>query len=329
MATNTDATFPTPHGLEPGAGALVAYLEVGFGPESRGRRQAPPDLPRTSCDPGSEPPGWWSETGPTPMACLPQLLGAPFALVLSGVTRRERPAGLARNRRWWRRTWRRSSRARLGRLRSADLPLRCELLQAARTTSGYMVHGTRRQVQEVPGSRRRLPGGGPGQGRGVPPGAGQGRRHHPEADPGRRRRARRGQSQGHRADRRLHPQGDQLTAGPDWPRQPGGPGGPRPPHDRPGRPQVRPAGFGRAGPGRADVAPAESVSPAEGVAAAKKAAPAKKAGRRPKKAAPAEEGRAGEEGQRRPRRPRRPKKTAAAKKAAPTKKAAAEDGHVG
>ena len=31
VATNTDATFPTPHGLEPGAGALVAYLEVGSG----------------------------------------------------------------------------------------------------------------------------------------------------------------------------------------------------------------------------------------------------------------------------------------------------------
>lgn len=31
VATNTDATFPTPNGLEPGAGALVAYLEVGSG----------------------------------------------------------------------------------------------------------------------------------------------------------------------------------------------------------------------------------------------------------------------------------------------------------
>lgn len=31
IATNTDATFPTPHGLEPGAGALVAYLEVASG----------------------------------------------------------------------------------------------------------------------------------------------------------------------------------------------------------------------------------------------------------------------------------------------------------
>ena len=31
MATNNDATFPTPHGLEPGAGAVVAYLEVGSG----------------------------------------------------------------------------------------------------------------------------------------------------------------------------------------------------------------------------------------------------------------------------------------------------------
>ena len=31
LATNNDATFPTPHGLEPGAGAVVAYLEVGSG----------------------------------------------------------------------------------------------------------------------------------------------------------------------------------------------------------------------------------------------------------------------------------------------------------
>jgi HAD superfamily hydrolase (TIGR01450 family) len=31
IATNTDATFPTPHGLEPGAGALVAFLEVASG----------------------------------------------------------------------------------------------------------------------------------------------------------------------------------------------------------------------------------------------------------------------------------------------------------
>ena len=31
VATNTDATFPTPDGLEPGAGALIAYLEVGSG----------------------------------------------------------------------------------------------------------------------------------------------------------------------------------------------------------------------------------------------------------------------------------------------------------
>jgi glycerol 3-phosphatase-2 len=87
IATNTDATFPTPHGPEPGAGALVAYLEVGSGrkAEPAGKPEAPmaalvrsrlgdPDLvvgDRPETDGG-----------------FAQRVGARFALVLTGVTRR-------------------------------------------------------------------------------------------------------------------------------------------------------------------------------------------------------------------------------------------------
>jgi 4-nitrophenyl phosphatase len=85
VAANNDATFPTPDGLEPGAGALIAFLEVASGrrAEVAGKpnqamakllreRHGVPDLvigdsPRTD--------GGFAEA-----------LGAPFALVLSGVT---------------------------------------------------------------------------------------------------------------------------------------------------------------------------------------------------------------------------------------------------
>lgn len=85
VAANNDATFPTPAGLEPGAGALIAFLEVASGrrAEVAGKpnlamanlvreRHGVPDLvvgdsPRTD--------GGFAEA-----------LGAPFALVLSGVT---------------------------------------------------------------------------------------------------------------------------------------------------------------------------------------------------------------------------------------------------
>ena len=51
VATNTDATFPTPHGLEPGAGALVAYLEVGSGTPAGGGRQTQPAAGRPGASP--------------------------------------------------------------------------------------------------------------------------------------------------------------------------------------------------------------------------------------------------------------------------------------
>jgi 4-nitrophenyl phosphatase len=87
IATNTDATFPTPDGPEPGAGALVAYLEVGSGrtAEVAGKPEQPmvelvqrrfgtPDVvvgDRPDTD------GRYADR-----------VGAPFALVLTGVTGR-------------------------------------------------------------------------------------------------------------------------------------------------------------------------------------------------------------------------------------------------
>lgn len=85
IATNTDATFPTPRGLEPGAGALVAYLEVASGVASE--RAGKPDAPmaellvrrfgRPDIVVGDRPDtdGRFAER-----------LGVGFALVLSGVT---------------------------------------------------------------------------------------------------------------------------------------------------------------------------------------------------------------------------------------------------
>ena len=59
VATNNDATFPTPHGLEPGAGAVVAYLEVGSGRQAEWPA-SPTSPPPTCCGPGSElPASWW------------------------------------------------------------------------------------------------------------------------------------------------------------------------------------------------------------------------------------------------------------------------------
>jgi len=85
IATNTDATFPTPDGLEPGAGALVAYLEVGSGrkAEIAGKpHQAAAALLRDRFGP----PGLVVGDRPDTDGLFAQLLGAPFALVLSGVT---------------------------------------------------------------------------------------------------------------------------------------------------------------------------------------------------------------------------------------------------
>jgi glycerol 3-phosphatase-2 len=88
VATNTDATYPTPDGLEPGAGALVAYLEVGSGrkAEAAGKPHQPAaDLLRSRFGPA----GLVVGDRPDTDGRFAALVGAPFALVLSGVTRPE------------------------------------------------------------------------------------------------------------------------------------------------------------------------------------------------------------------------------------------------
>jgi glycerol-1-phosphatase len=88
IATNTDATFPTPHGLEPGAGALVAYLEVGSGrkAEVAGKPEAPmADLVRSRFGQPGIVVGDRAETD----GRFAVRLSARFALVLTGVTKPE------------------------------------------------------------------------------------------------------------------------------------------------------------------------------------------------------------------------------------------------
>src|SRR5262249_50875521 len=88
VATNNDATFPTPHGLEPGAGAVVAYLEVGSGrkAEVAGKPNQPAaDLRRARFGAPRVVVGDRPDTD----GLFAARIGAPFALVLSGVTRAE------------------------------------------------------------------------------------------------------------------------------------------------------------------------------------------------------------------------------------------------
>ena len=85
IATNTDATFPTPHGLEPGAGALVAYLEVASGvkAEPAGKPAAPmAELVLTRFGR----PGVVVGDRPDTDGRFAERLGVDFVLVLSGVT---------------------------------------------------------------------------------------------------------------------------------------------------------------------------------------------------------------------------------------------------
>jgi glycerol-1-phosphatase len=88
IATNTDATFPTPHGLEPGAGALVAYLEVGSGrqAEAAGKPEQPiAEMVRARFGQPDMVVGDRPETD----GQFATRIGAPFALVLTGVTSRK------------------------------------------------------------------------------------------------------------------------------------------------------------------------------------------------------------------------------------------------
>lgn len=87
LATNTDATFPTPDGPEPGAGALIAYLQVGSGCQAEvagkpGKAMA--ELVRSRYGQPSMVVGDRAETD----GAFARRLGAPFALVLTGVTSR-------------------------------------------------------------------------------------------------------------------------------------------------------------------------------------------------------------------------------------------------
>ncbi len=87
IATNTDSTFPTPTGPEPGAGALIAYLEVGSGrrPEVAGKPHSP--MARLVQDRYGRPDIVVGDRAETDGA-FAELIGAPFALVLTGVTKR-------------------------------------------------------------------------------------------------------------------------------------------------------------------------------------------------------------------------------------------------
>jgi HAD superfamily hydrolase (TIGR01450 family) len=88
IATNTDSTFPTPAGLEPGAGALVAYLEVGSGrqAEAAGKPEQPiADLVRARFGQ----PDMVVGDRPESDGRFATRIGASFALVLTGVTSRK------------------------------------------------------------------------------------------------------------------------------------------------------------------------------------------------------------------------------------------------
>ncbi len=88
VATNTDATFPTPGGLLPGAGAVIAFLSVASGvdPTVAGKpHQAVADLVRYRYGTVGIMVGDRLDTD----GRFASLIGAPFGLVLTGVTRRE------------------------------------------------------------------------------------------------------------------------------------------------------------------------------------------------------------------------------------------------
>ena len=88
VATNTDATFPTPAGLEPGAGALVAFIEVASGrrPEVAGKPNA---ASATLVVERYGVPDYVIGDSPKTDGAFATRLGSLFALVLSGVTKRE------------------------------------------------------------------------------------------------------------------------------------------------------------------------------------------------------------------------------------------------
>jgi glycerol-1-phosphatase len=92
IATNLDATYPVPGGMIPGSGAIAAAVATAAGraPEVAGKPERPMvDLIRARF--GSE--GIVVGDRPSTDGALAAALDWPFALVLSGVTRQEAPAG--------------------------------------------------------------------------------------------------------------------------------------------------------------------------------------------------------------------------------------------
>ena len=90
IATNDDATYPTPHGPRPGAGSLVAAVQTASGatPAIAGKpHRSMARLVRERCGPGFRPAGAlmvgdrYSTDGR-----FAEVLGVRFALVRSGVT---------------------------------------------------------------------------------------------------------------------------------------------------------------------------------------------------------------------------------------------------
>lgn len=97
VATNDDATFPTPNGPTPGAGAIVAAVSTAAGaaPIIAGKPHAPMgDLVRARCGPRFGPDtalmvgDRWLTDG-----LFADVLGCPFALVRTGVTAAGAEAG--------------------------------------------------------------------------------------------------------------------------------------------------------------------------------------------------------------------------------------------
>ena len=89
VGTNDDPTYPTPQGLLPGAGSLLAAVSTAAEATARGGGQAPPAHRRTPSPPGCRPGELRVMVGDRPSTdgALAAQLGIPFALVLSGVTR--------------------------------------------------------------------------------------------------------------------------------------------------------------------------------------------------------------------------------------------------
>ena len=89
IGTNTDATYPTPDGLVPGAGSILAAVATAAEamPEVAGKPHRPTAEALTRMVPAGELRTMVGDRPDTDGALAAQL-GVPFALVLSGVTRR-------------------------------------------------------------------------------------------------------------------------------------------------------------------------------------------------------------------------------------------------